>query len=384
MHFEFSTATRIIFGQSTLQEITMHTSEIGKRAFVITGRSKNRAECLLDLLQRQGIGTELFQVYGEPTIDSVNEGVEKAREARCTAVISIGGGSVVDTGKVIAALLTNSGEPIDYLEVIGRGQKITHSPAYFVAIPTTSGTGSEVTRNAVIKSLEYNVKVSIRSLLLLPKLAIIDPELSYTMPPAVTASTGLDALTQLMEAYVSNRANFLTDGICRVGLRRAANSLERAFTNGADTQAREDMSVASLFGGIALANAKLGAVHGFAGVIGGMFNAPHGVICARLLPDVMEANVHALQKRTPESPVIARYEEIAGLLTGKTDAKLDDGIRWIHRLCEVLQVPHLAEYGITGRDFDTIVEKSQQASSMKGNPITLTDDELHTLLEKAV
>lgn len=384
MYFEFATATRIVFGQGKIQEVTAHTAEIGNRAFVITGQSEKRADQLLFLLQQQGIETVIYQVLTEPTITSVYKGVEKARENGCTSVIAIGGGSVVDTGKVIAALLTNSGELIDYLEVIGKGYKITKEPAYFIAIPTTSGTGTEVTRNAVIKSLEHKVKVSVRSLLLLPKLSIIDPELTYSMPPAVTASTGLDALTQLMEAYVSNKANFLTDGICRVGLKRAAHSLEHAYTHGDDIQAREDMSVASLFGGIALANAKLGAVHGFASVIGGMFDAPHGVICARLLPGVMETNVLALQKRTPESPFISRYVEIASLLTGKPDATLEHGIQWIHQLCEILHVPPLAECGITQKDFETIIENSRRASSMKGNPIELTNDELREVLAKAV
>ncbi len=384
MHFEFSTATQIVFGQGKLQEVTAHATEIGNRAFVITGQSGKRAEKLYALLEQDGIDTVSFQVTGEPTITSVYNGIEKARENECSSVIAIGGGSVIDSGKVIAALLTNSGKLIEYLEVIGNGRTIQNNPAYFIAIPTTSGTGSEVTRNAVIKSTEHKVKVSVRSLLLLPKLSIVDPELTYTMPPAVTASTGLDALTQLAEAYVSNRANFLTDGICRVGLKRAAHSLERAFKDGTDIKAREEMSVASLFGGIALANAKLGAVHGFAGVIGGMFDAPHGVICGRLLPYVMETNVLAVQKRASASPVIERYEEMASLFTGKTNAKLEDVIQWIHDLCDVLHVPHLTEYGITQDDFTTIVEKSQMASSMKGNPIKLTNDELYAILEQAV
>ncbi len=384
MYFEFATAARIIFGPGKISEVTAHASEIGKRVFVITGHSQTRAQPLLTILQEAGIETVLSRVTGEPAIDSVYQGVELARKEKCSAVIAIGGGSVLDTGKVVAALLTNTGELADYLEVIGKGKQLTHEPAYFIAIPTTSGTGTEVTRNAVIKSPEHKVKVSIRSHMLLPKLTIIDPELTYSMPPEVTASTGLDALTQLMEAYVSNKANWLTDGICEIGLRRAAKSLERAYTDGNDHQAREDMSVASLFGGMALANAKLGAVHGFAGVIGGMFDAPHGVICARLLPDVMETNVNALQSRTPESPVIIRYKEIAELLSGESSAELEDGVRWIHKLCEALHVPHLAEFGIKQKDFPYIVEMSKKASSMQGNPVILTSEELTEILHKAI
>ena len=232
-------------------------------------------------------------------------------------VIGLGGGSAIDTGKAIAALLTNPGDPLDYLEVIGRGQALQQTPLPYIAIPTTAGTGSEVTRNAVLASHEHHVKVSLRSPLMLPRVAIVDPELTYSLPPAITASTGLDALTQLIEPYTCNSPNPMIDAICREGMQRAARSLKRAYQNGSDAAAREDMSIAALFGGMALANAKLGAVHGFAGPLGGLFPAPHGMICARLLPFVVEANVRALQMREPDSPVLKRYDEVAQLLTGR-------------------------------------------------------------------
>jgi alcohol dehydrogenase class IV len=203
------------------------------------------------------------------------------------------------------------------------------------------------------------------------------------MPPAVTASTGLDALTQVMEPYVSNKANPLTDGICREGLTLAARSLEKAYEDGSDAAAREDMSLASLFGGLALANAKLGAVHGFAGPLGGMIHAPHGVICARLLPHVMAMNVRALQSRAADSPALARYNEVAQLLTGKATARASDGVAWVQGLCEVLKVPPLTEYGLKQADFGAAVAKAQKASSMKGNPISLTADELTEILTNA-
>ncbi len=212
----------------------------------------------------------------------------------------------------------------------------------------------------------------------------MDPELTYSVPPAVTASTGLDALTQVLEPYVSNQANAMTDGICREGLGRAARSLRRAYEDGHDAEAREDMALASLFGGLALANAKLGAVHGFAGPLGGLFPAPHGTICARLLPHVMAANVRALQARMPDSPALARYDEVAQLLTGESTARAADGVAWIQDLCQALDVAPLSDFGLTEDDFPTVVEKARVASSMKGNPIVLTDEELTEILGKVI
>jgi alcohol dehydrogenase class IV len=200
------------------------------------------------------------------------------------------------------------------------------------------------------------------------------------MPPAITASTGLDALTQVIEPYVSIGANPLTDAVCREGMQRAARSLQRAYENGTHAAAREDMAVTSLFGGLALANAKLGAVHGFAGPLGGMFPAPHGIICARLLPHVMETNVRALQTRQPDSPALRRYDEIAQLLTGQAAATAVDGVAWVQELCRALRVPPLADFGLTNEHFPIAVSKAKDASSMKGNPIVLTTDELTALL----
>jgi alcohol dehydrogenase class IV len=306
------------------------------------------------------------------------------RLAACDLVISIGGGSVVDTGKAIAALMTNPGDLLDYLEVIGKGKALTQASAPFIAIPTTAGTGAEVTRNAVLASPEHHVKVSLRSPLMLPRLALVDPELTYSLPPELTASTGLDALTQVIEPFVSVRANPMADAFCREGMRRAARSLRRACDDGDDASAREDMSLASLFGGLALANAGLGAVHGFAGVIGGMFDAPHGAICARLLPYVMEVNLRALEERAPEGDALHRYDEIAQILTGKDEASAMDGVTWVRELCEALNIPPLATYGMRQADWPAVVEKSAVASSMKGNPIQLTSDEMEEILGKAL
>ena len=384
MRFEFATATRIIFGSGTLAEAGPLAAAYGKRAFVATGSNADRAEGLLEQIKGQGIESTTFCVSSEPSTSLVSEGVQRAREANCDVVIGFGGGSVVDTGKAIAALLTNGGEPLDYLEVIGRGKPITKRAAPYIAVPTTAGTGAEVTRNAVLASPEHRVKVSLRSPLMLPQVAIVDPEVTTSMPPEITASTGLDALTQVMEPFVSHMANPLTDAICREGLIRASRSIRRAYQDGNEALAREDMALASLMGGLALANAKLGAVHGFAGVIGGMYPAPHGIVCARLLPYVMEANVRTLQERASASPLLTRYKLTAEILTGDSEATPATGVDWIHKLCEHLSVPRLSEFGITPDDFPLLVEKSQRSSSMKGNPIDLTDDELTGVLNQAV
>ena len=384
MRFEFATATRIIFGRGTVQEVGPLAAEMGNCAFIITDRAVEWAGPLVQQLNKQKIECVTFSVSGEPTTTVVKAGVKEVRQTRSNLVIGIGGGSVMDTGKAIAAMLTNSGELEDYLEVVGRGKPLTLPPVPYIAIPTTAGTGAEVTRNAVLRVPEHGVKVSMRSPLMLPRLAVVDPALTHSMPPSVTASTGLDALTQLMEVYVSNKANPLTDGICREGLKRAGRSLRKAYDDGSDQAAREDMALASLFSGLALANAKLGAVHGFAGPLGGMISAPHGVICARLLPYVMQANVQALQSRAVGSPALARHDEIARLLTGKVTARAVDGLAWVQELCETLKVPPLAEFGLKEQDFPMVVAKAKKSSSMKGNPIILTDDELMEILKEAV
>lgn len=383
MRFEFATATKIIFGAGAFNDVGKISASFGKRALVVVSGKGDRAKSLLDLLAAQNVMTTVFSVSGEPSVEVAREGTRTAREAGCEVVIGFGGGSAMDTGKAIAALLTNTGDPLDYLEVIGRGQPITQSAAPYIAIPTTAGTGSEVTSNAVLASAEHKIKVSLRSPLMLARVALVDPTLSHSLPPTITAQTGLDALTQVIEPFVSNKANPLTDAICREGIQRAARSLQRAYEQGEDAAAREDMAIASLFGGMALANAKLGAVHGFAGVFGGMFDAPHGAICARLLPLVMAMNVKALRERTPEHEALKRYDEIGRLLTGNDKAAADDGVRWVQELCAALNIATLGTYGITPADYATVVEKSANASSMQGNPIKLTPEELTEILTQA-
>jgi alcohol dehydrogenase class IV len=381
--FEFAAASRIVFGRGSAGALGSHVSSFGHRALVVTGSNPSRTG-VLERLNGAGVEVTPFRISAEPTTTVVTEGVGLAREAHCEVVVGVGGGSVLDGAKAIAALLTNGGEPLDYLEVIGAGRKIEKASAPFVAVPTTSGTGSEVTRNAVLASPEHRVKVSLRSVSMLPRVALLDPELTLSVPPDITASTGLDALTQVLEPFVSSRANPMTDALCRDALRRAARSLRRAYDDGRDIEAREDMALVSLYGGLALANAGLGAVHGFAGPLGGMLGAPHGALCARLLPGVITANVRALRERQPESPVLTRYAEVARILTGREDAAPEAGAEWVGRLGEALSVPALSEQGLATADLETAVSKSRRASSMRANPIELTDEELRAVLEQAL
>lgn len=383
MPFEFATATEVVFGRGSFGGLPARVASLGRRPLVVTGSDPSRTG-VLERLREAGLEVTPFRVTTEPTTALASEGVNRARESGCDVVVGVGGGSVLDGAKAIASLLTNGGEPLDYLEVIGAGRKIERPSAPFVAVPTTSGTGSEVTRNAVLASPEHRVKVSLRSVLMLPRLALLDPALTVSVSPEVTASTGLDALTQVLEPFVSIRANPVTDVLCRDGLARAARSLRRAFDDGGDLDAREDMALVSLYGGMALANAGLGAVHGFAGPLGGMLGAPHGALCARLLPGVIAANVRALRERAPDSPVLDRYAEVARILTGRTRATPEEGAQWVRELVEALTVPRLAAHGLGPADLGGAVAKSRKASSMRGNPVALTDEELRRVLEDAL
>ncbi len=383
MNFEFAAPTRIIFGEGRVNEVAKLVATMGTRALVVEGRSA-RAESLVQQLRDQHIATTTFRVAGEPTVALVEQGTAHARSERCDVVVALGGGSVIDTGKAIAALLTNDGPVHDYLEVVGNGRPLTNRAAPFIAIPTTAGPGAEVTRNAVLMAEEARMKVSLRSALMLPAVALIDPVLTYTLPPAVTASTGLDALTQCIEPFVSPNASPVSDAVAREGIRRAAVALRRVFHDGADVDARRDMAVASLCGGLALANAKLGAVHGFASPLGGLFPVPHGTACARLLPSVAAINVRALQTRASSSPALGRYDEVARIVTGTHAARAEDAVEWLEALVEEMGVPKLAVYGTRDEDVTRVVAAARQASSMQGNPIVLTDDELGDALRAAI
>jgi len=382
--FEFMTSDRIIFERGALANIGEYSRPYGKKALIVTGSRDVVSDEIRGYLEKTGIASAHFKVTGEPSLKTTKIGLDLARDEKCDMVIACGGGSVIDSGKIIAAMLKNPGEILSYLEVIGEGKALSSPSAPCIVIPTTAGTGAEVTKNAVISSEEHKLKVSLRSSYMFPELVLLDPLLTLTMPQSVTASTGLDALTQVLEPFVSHLANPVTDAFCREGMRLASRALRKAYDHGDDLEAREEMLLASLFGGIALANAKLGVVHGFAGVIGGMYGIPHGIVCAGLLPYSIETNVKALMEREKENPAVARYKEAAEILTGNRDASIEDGMKWIMDLCDHLSIPRFKEYGLKEQDFPDVIEKSMRASSMKGNPIVLTYEELEELLRKAL
>ena len=381
MDFEFGTAGRIIVGAGRATELPGVVAGLGSRVLVCTGASPARHDRLLGGLRSPAA---IFPVTGEPTVELARAGIAAAREHGADVVAAIGGGSVIDTGKAVAMLLGNGGDPLDYLEVVGSGRPITQPAAPCVAVPTTAGTGAEVTANAVLASPIHRVKASLRSPLMIPRVALVDPQLTLSCPPPVTAVSGLDALTQCLEPFVSVRANPLTDGLAREGLRRAAAGLRAAYADGTDLAARSDMAICSLLGGIALANAKLGAVHGLAGVIGGTADVPHGMACAALLAPVMQANVRALRSQTPGRPALARYAEAARLLTGNPSTSIDDGLAWIRETVTLLGVPRLASCGLRPQDADDIAAKAARSSSMQGNPVSLPHADLVAILLQAI
>jgi alcohol dehydrogenase class IV len=379
--FDFATAGRILAGLGRAAELPGVLAGLGSRVLVCTGANPARHAGLLAGLEMPAAG---FAVAGEPTVDLARAGAAAAREHGADVVVAIGGGSVIDTGKAVAMLLGNGGDPLDYLEVVGSGRKITKPAVPCVAVPTTAGTGAEVTANAVLAAPAHGLKASLRSPLMIPRVALVDPGLTVSCPPPVTAASGMDALTQCLEPYVSVRATPLTDGLAREGLRRAAAGLRPAFADGGDLAARTDMAMCSLLGGMALANAKLGAVHGLAGVIGGTAAVPHGVACAALLAPVIEANVRALRSARAGGPALGRYADVAQVLTGDPAAAVEDGLAWILETVALLEIPRLAAFGISPQDAGDVAAKAAASSSMQGNPVALSHDDLRAILLQAI
>lgn len=380
LYFSFATAGQIIFGNHSLEKVPELVRNSGKHVLIVSGNKTDRAREISAKIS-DFAASSIFKIVNEPTTEDIEKGVEFAKQIQCDVVIGIGGGSVIDGAKAIAALVPNQGELFEYLEVIGSGKPLENPPLTFIAVPTTAGTGAEATRNSVIKSIRHNVKVSLRSNLMYPDVAVIDPVLSHSMPPGLTASTGVDALTHLLETYVSKQSNSFIDNLCEDGLKRISRSLVNAFNNGGDAKAREDMAMASLLGGMALANVKLGAIHGFAGPMGGMFPIAHGRICACLMSAVIETNVEALQQQNMD---ITKFDKLAKLLTGSDMAKADDAVVWTNNLVKELKIPSLMHFGLKEENFPELVQKAKNASSMQGNPVNLSDEQLYYILEKSM
>lgn len=383
MNFQFATANRIIFGRGSSQQLADLIAPYGTRVLLVTGSNTQRYSDIAEQLAQAHLTPYIFSVTHEPTVTTVNEGVALARSKDCDVVVSIGGGSVIDTGKAIAAITTNQGALLTYLEVVGEGQPLVNNPLPFIAIPTTAGTGAEVTKNAVISVEDKRVKVSLRDNRMLPDIALLDPLLTVDVPKAITATTGLDALTQVIEPYVSRLATPMTDLFCREAIPLGAKALRQVVQYPDDIDARETMLYVSLLGGLALANAKLGAVHGFAGALGGLTGAAHGAICGALLPHVTEANIRALHAAGNKA-ILRRYQEIAVWLTGRSNATVDEAVQWLHGIAAELEIPTLGALGLAQDDIASVVAQSQQSSSMKGNPITLSAETLKTILQTAL
>jgi len=383
INFQFATSTQIIFENGSFKKVPGLIKNLGSKVLIVSGKNQKLANQLSGWLSELDFVFEIFSIKSEPTTQDIEKGTALAKETWCNVVVGVGGGSVIDSAKAIAALATNTGELTDYLEVIGKGMKLEKAPLPYIAIPTTAGTGAEVTKNSVIKSIQHNVKVSLRSDLMFPTVAIIDPELTLTMPPEITASTGVDALTHLLETYVSCQSNPFIDMLCREGMTRIAKYLERAYINGNDLEARENMAMASMLGGMALANVKLGAVHGFAGPLGGMFPIPQGAVCACLLPAVMELNIRVLRERKLESH-LQKFDEVARILTQNNSATAQDGANWVQEMVKKLKIPSLSDFELTSDSFPELIEKARNSSSMKGNPVELDSAQLFEILNKSL
>lgn len=388
--FDFFNVSQVVFGAGRWDQLSVFARPLGSRSLLVTNAGDPGDGGLVDrtlrLLEHSGVAATCFRQRGEPRVEDIERAVAVAREAGCDLVVALGGGSAIDAGKAVAGLLTNGGSVLDYMEVIGQGRKLTQPAAPWIAMPTTAGTGAEVTRNAVIGCPEKRFKASLRSELLLPRIALIDPCLAVGVPRHVTASSGMDALCQLIESYTSNRAQPLTDALALHGIRLAARALPRVVAAGDDLEARAQMALAALISGIALTNVGLGAVHGFAAPAGANYPIPHGAVCARLLPPVIEANVAALRDEDRDHSGLAKYAEIGRALTGTNDsgvAAIEAGIRFLNDLVDQLQIPPLRQFGLTPDGFADLVALARQASSMRYNPVTLSDAALTEILHKA-
>ncbi|MFX1512823.1 MAG: iron-containing alcohol dehydrogenase [Promethearchaeota archaeon] len=392
MEFELLHTPRILFGAQQFQKIGTLIQEYGKKALIVANKGaleEGRARQILEQsIPAKNIDFSFFIVKGEPEIEVIDQGVAQGYNLGAEVVVGVGGGSAVDGAKAIAALITNGGSARDYMEVIGKGFKVTKPTLPFIAVPTTAGTGSEITKNAVISAKKEGFKASIRSPLLVPSIAIIDPSLMITVPPDVTARCGMDALTQLIEPYTSNNAQPITDSLAELGIKTVAGSIRQSYQKGKDLQAREKMAFASLLGGICLANAGLGVVHAYASSMGGMFPIPHGTICAILLAPALEINIRELKKINFNHPILRKYCYIAELLTNMTFDNAEEAhqalTEYLYDLTSFLNIPSLVEIDISSNNFPSIIEKAKKASSMRYNPIQLNQQALEEILERAL
>jgi alcohol dehydrogenase class IV len=384
VRFDLAVPADVRFGAGRASEVPVALAGLGaSRVLVVTGRTTSRADAIRSALSEAGLSSITFGVATEPSIERVRAAMELISEAGCDAVLGFGGGSAIDVAKAAAVLAISGIDPLEHLEVIGSGRPILKPGLPCVAVPTTAGTGSEVTRNSVLSG--GGVKASLRSPLMLPKVAVVDPDLLIGLPSATIAASGMDALSQLIEPLLSQRANPFSDALARDGIRRSARSLRRAYEEGMeDAEVREDLALASLFGGMCLANSGLGAVHGIAAAAGARLSAPHGAVCAAVLAAAMDVNLRALRDRAPEHPALVRMAEVATVLAGQPDATSEDGIAWLDELTAALSIPGLASYQLSEDEIPAMVTAAQKASSMRGNPIELSDSEVTEIVTRSL
>ncbi|MEM8849416.1 MAG: iron-containing alcohol dehydrogenase [Pseudomonadota bacterium] len=364
--FSFLSPVEIVFGRGTSRAAASRVAAMGPNILLVHGAEPARAAWLRDILQVDGCDVQTVACPSEPDLPML----DAARETlvRPYAIVALGGGAVVDFGKALAALLPCKGPSRDYLEIVGTGRPLDAGPLPFVAVPTTAGTGSEVTKNAVITVPDQQLKVSLRDPRMVPDLAIVDADLMQGAPRAVALPAALDAVTQVIEPICTPRANPMTDALTRAAIPAALAAL-RPLIEDDDPEAWDTFAWVSTCGGVALANAGLGAVHGLAGVIGGLTGARHGAICGRLLPPVLAANRAAL----PDDPRLTWVVE-------QIDATFPDGLtRWI----DAMGLPRLSEMGVTPGQYDRIAQDAANASSMKANPTILSARVLIDILAEA-
>lgn len=375
--FGFMTATEIRFGRGTAAEAPGRIAALGRQVLLVHGANGARADWLADGLRAEGVAVTRFSCDREPDVALIEAGVDAARQAGAEAVVALGGGAAVDAGKAIAALVPATRPMRDHLEVVGKGLPLDTAPLPLVALPTTAGTGAEVTRNAVIGVAEARRKVSLRDPRMLPRLAIVDPGLTDGLPKAVTLASGLDAVTQVIEPYLSLKTNRLTDALCRDAIPQGLAALMRLMQT-EDADARDDMAWTSLCGGLALANAGLGAVHGLAGPLGGMAPAPHGAVCGALLPHVLAVNAERV-----EGPLAGRVAQVRDWIAGALGCPPDAAFETLAGWSADHGLPRLGAMGVAESDLPAIADAAQASSSMKGNPVALSPAELTGILRAA-
>jgi len=381
--FQFLTAADLRFGRGVAHAALDALAGLGGRLLLVQGRDGARADWLADALTDHGAVVCRFSVEREPDLPMIEAGLAVARDARVEAVIALGGGAVIDAGKALAGLIPSTRPIMDHLEVVGRGLPLEARPLPFAAMPTTAGTGAEVTKNAVIAVPEAKRKVSLRDRYMLPDLALVDPSLTDHLPKPVTLTSGLDAVTQVIEPFLSCKANRLTDALCRDAIPQGLQALVLLMEM-ESKGARDDLAWTSLCGGLALANAGLGAVHGFAGVLGGVTGAAHGAICGALLPHVLQANETALKRLPDQEETLTRMEAVRGWIAEALECGSQEAFDCLAHWSQAHGLPGLKALGLSAEMIGDVAEQSRISSSMKGNPVALDANDLSAILYRAL